>query len=177
LADQPAVLSAIAAQMFAKAAAGAQPVDWDTLATAAGADRAASRAEPLRAAAASVLGGQVGLRSVLEAGDCGRLDEVLGKLPPPDGAKQPNLTGRAARELAKTSMLPMLYAWAVAELAAQGRLRWRNSWADVTGGLEMESDLADRLEAAVDAAGAVQSDFRPPPAVGHRNGVLRGRCS
>jgi hypothetical protein len=171
LADPAATMAAVGARMLVGNGAGKQPVDWDTLATAAGADRAARSADPLRVAVASFYQQPRPLSGFLDAVDAGQLGEILDRLPKSDGAAKVKATTRAAHELAKTSMLPMVAAWALAELAAQGRVRWRNSWADAAGEIDLAPDLDEKLQAAIDALAAVQPNAGPMRAVVYAMGV------
>jgi Zn-dependent protease with chaperone function len=171
LSDSAATLCAVGARMLVRNGAGKQPVDWDTLATAAGADRAARSADPLRIAVASFYQQPRPLSGLLDAVDAGHLGEILDRLPKSDGATNVKSGSRAAREVAKTSMMPMVAAWALAELAAQGRVRWRNSWADAAGAIEIAPDLDEKLRAALDALAAVQPDAGPMRAVVYAMGV------
>ncbi|HZD99987.1 MAG TPA: M48 family metalloprotease [Micromonosporaceae bacterium] len=171
LSDPKATLAAVGARMLVRNGAGKQAVDWDTLATAAAADRAARSADPLRIAVASFYQQPRALSGLLDAIDAGQLGEILDRLPKSDGATKVKAGTRAARELAKTSMIPMVAAWALAELAAQGRVRWRNSWADADGAIEMAPDLDEKLQAAVDALAAVSPDAGPMRAVVYAMGV------
>lgn len=171
LADPAATLAAVGARMLVNDGTARQAVDWDTLATAAGADRAARSADPLRVAVASFYQQPRPLSGFLDAVDAGQLGEILDRLPKSDGATNVKASIRAARELAKTSMRPMAAAWALAELAAQGRVRWRNSWADAGGTIEMAPDLDEKLQAALDALAAIQPDAGPMRAVVYATGV------
>jgi hypothetical protein len=171
LANPPAAMTAIGLRMLQKTGAGAQAVDWDTLANQTAAERAARSSDPLRNATAKLYGTQVPLSGFLDAVDAGRLGEILDQMPRSDAAKQASATGRVAREFAKTSMAPMLYGWALAELAAQGRVRWRNSWADVGGELEISPELEAGLDKAVEAVTAVTPDAGQMRAVVYAMGV------
>lgn len=159
LVNPPAAMAGVGLRMLRETAAGKRAVDWDTLATAAATDRVAEQAKPLREAVASLYGRPVPLVAFLDAVDAGRLDEILTKLPKSDAAQR--ATGRVAREFAMTTMLPMLHGWALAELAAQRRIRWRNSWSNIAGEVQMPPDLARGLDAAMDAMAAMQPDTRP----------------
>ena len=81
--------------MFDRNGGGKQAVDWDALATAAGADRAARSADPLRVAVASFYQQPRPLSGFLDAVDAGQLGEILDRLPKSDGAT--NVTAAAGR--------------------------------------------------------------------------------
>jgi len=171
LSHPPSAMAAIGLRMLEKAGAGAQAVDWDTLANTTAAERAARSSDPLRNATAMLYGTPVPLSGFLDAVDAGRLGQILDQMPPSDAAKNANATGRVAREFAKTAMAPMLYGWALAELAAQGRVRWRNSWADVGGDLQISTELASSLRNAVEAVTAVTPDAGQMRAIVYAMGV------
>jgi len=171
LANPSAVMTAVGPKLLGSDAAGAQAVDWDTLVTAASAARAARRSDPLRLVLAGMYGKPVSLGGLLDAIDAGRLDEILEELPASDGASAARITGPVAREAAKTSMTPMVRSWALAELASQGRVRWRHSWADSGGVLDIDAELSAGLSAALRALVALRPDARAMRRVVYPAGV------
>ena len=80
LSDPAATTAAVGARMLAGPDAGKRAVDWDTLATAAGADRAARSADPLRIAVASFYQQPRPLSGFLDAVDAGQLGDILDRL-------------------------------------------------------------------------------------------------
>ncbi|WP_308013127.1 M48 family metalloprotease [Streptomyces griseocarneus] len=133
-------------------------VDWPELlhlGLRAGCD---ADAEPLREAMRQALGGDAGLRTLLDAADAGALWRVADALPKSEEAGR--ASGRAAREFARPGLRYGLSRLVILELVDAGLARWEMSWSDGTR-LDLSDDYGDRLSQALEAAVADTPDTRP----------------
>ena len=161
LANPPDALARVALRALQKESAGKQAVSWDALAQAAGLHNADDQAKPLQDVVARLSNRPATPTVLVELIAAGRFDELLAALPPNEGARRTNATGRVAREHAKTELGPMLGAWLVADAARAGRAGWKHSWALSGGEVQMAPEAKAELEASVNALVAVRPDPAP----------------
>lgn len=161
LRDPARWLAAVAAALVGEQGRDKQVVDWDTLATATAQRHAAASFEPLAKAVSLSVGRPAGMSAFLGLVDAGRLGDVLDRLPRSEAAQKAGASERTARVFAMDTLRQCMRGWVLDGLARRGVVHWRHTWSDAGGELQIPREVAQRLEAALDAVVAPVPDTRP----------------